>query len=101
MLAEYAAEMREVVEAPGEGDFADVAVGEHAGGEVAPALSEALTEDVALERGVLVGEEIVDVAGRDAERRCCLGQREVGLGKMSPDMRLQPIEQGEAMCRGR
>src|SRR3954468_4314961 len=101
MLAEDAAEMREVVEAPSEGDLADVAVSEHGGGEVAPALGEALTEDVALERGVLVGEEIVDVAGRDAERRCGLGQREVGIGKMSPDMRLQPVEQGRAMGRGR
>src|SRR3954471_7743065 len=101
MLAEDAAEMREVVEAPGEGDLADVAVSEHGGGEVAPALSEALTEDVALERGVLVSQEIVDIAGRDAERRCGLGQREVGIGKMSPDMRLQSVEQGGAMRRGR
>src|SRR3954452_324554 len=101
MLAEDAAEMREVVEAPGEGDLADVAVSEHGGGEVAPALSETLTENVALERYVLVGEEIVDVAGRDAERRSGLGQRQIGIGKMSPDMRLQSVEQGRAMGRGR
>ena len=37
MLAEDAAEMREVVEAPAEGDLADMAMGEHGRGEIAPA----------------------------------------------------------------
>ncbi len=49
MLAEDAAEMREVVETPGEGDLADMAMGEHGRGEVAPALGEALGEDITLE----------------------------------------------------
>ena len=37
MLTEDAAEMGEIVEAPGEGDLADVAMDEQGRGEVAPA----------------------------------------------------------------
>ena len=69
MLAEDAAEMREIVEAPGEGDLADVAMRQHRRGQVALALGETLGQHVALERGLLVGEQIVDIARRDAERR--------------------------------
>src|SRR3954468_1813981 len=79
VLAEDAAEMREVVKAPGERNLADVAVGEHWRGEVAPALGEALGKDVALERNVLVGEEVVDIARRDAKRGCALRQRQIGI----------------------
>jgi len=79
MLAENAAEMREVVEAPGEGDLADVAMGQHGRGEVTPALGETLGEHMALERGILVGEEIVHIARRDAECSRGLRQREVGI----------------------
>lgn len=68
MLAEDAAEMREVVEAPGERNLADVAMGEHGRGEVAPALRKAFGENLTLERGVLVGEKVVHIARRNAER---------------------------------
>ncbi len=68
MLAEYAAEMREVVKAPGEGDFADMAVREHRRGEIVLALRQALGEHVTLERGLFVREKIVDIARRDTER---------------------------------
>ena len=79
MLAEDAAEMRKVVKAPREGDLADVTVGEHGRGKVAPALREALGQHMALERGILVGEEIVHIARRDAECSRGLRQREVGI----------------------
>src|SRR6266700_1241547 len=81
VFAEDAAEMREVVKAPGKRNLADVAVGEHGRGKVAPALGETLGKDVALERGIFVGEEIVDVARGDAEGCGGLRQREVGIGE--------------------
>src|SRR5262245_50788746 len=61
-LAESPTEMREIVETPGERDFSDVTMQVRRRREIALAMFEPLLQHVALERGVFVGEQAVDVA---------------------------------------
>ena len=59
--------MRELVEAPSEGDLGDVPVRLQGVGEVAPAMLQSLGEHIAPERRLLVRQERVGVTWRDPE----------------------------------
>ncbi|MCP1742182.1 hypothetical protein J2R73_004897 [Bradyrhizobium japonicum] len=52
-------------------------------------MGETLGKHMALERGILVGKEIVHISRRDAEGSRGLRQREVGIGQVSADVGLQ------------
>src|SRR5271170_7427375 len=64
-------------------------------------MRQALSEYMALERGLLIREQVVDVTRRDSERRGGGCKRKIGIGEMGTDMRLDPIEQRGTMGRRR
>ena len=99
LLAKHPAEMRQVVKAPGEGDLADMAVRQHRRGQVALAMRQPLGQHMALERGVLIREQVVDIARRNSERGGGRCEAELGIGEASANMRFEPKEQGRAMGR--
>ncbi len=99
LLPEGPAEMREIVEAPGERDFADMPVGVGRRREGAMALRQPLAEQIALKRGLLVRQQVVHVARRDTQRRGCVGQRQAGIRQVRPDIGFQAVQQRGAMGR--
>src|SRR5258708_2970723 len=90
MLAKHATEMRQIVETPGEGDFADMTVRKHWRGQIALAVRQPLGQHMALKRGVLIREQIVDIARRNPERGSGGGEAELGIGEMGANMRFEP-----------
>src|SRR5947199_5986224 len=96
-LLEDAAEMGEVVEAPCEGDLADVPGMVGGVGEVTLAALQPLRLHVAAERGLFGGHQIAGVAWRDSCRRRSARQRQFGIGEMRQDMVLEAIEQRRAV----
>ena len=68
-----------------------MAVRQHRRGKIAFAMREPLGQHMALERGVLVREQIVDIARRDPKRGSGGREREFGVGEVGANMRLEPI----------
>src|SRR5262249_19212924 len=97
LLAKHPSEMRQVVKAPGKRNFANLSMCESRGREIALATGQPLGEHIALERSLLIRQQVVEITRRDAE--CCGGrrQRKLGVGKMGADMGLETAKQRGAM----
>ena len=95
--AKGAGEVTAITEAPALADLADRQVRQGRVGEVLPAALETTAQHPAAEAGPLLGEEAVEIAGRDVHPAGHVGRRQVGIAEVPLDV-VQGRLQKERQC---